>query len=173
MKVISIGICQPALFNQKHSMDGFYQDGLLISSEYVLYTFLVEAIPTRFCWLSCRKQKLVRSKILQQGLFVLISSCHFRQVFAHYLMSIWCYANKQVAIPFLVGLVQKKNKHEKFPSLATNNWIVLAVRWSVKYFFAQNSQYSGKLWRRRKLRKRANAKRFALQANAVRISWKL
>ena len=28
---------------------------------------------------------------------------------------------------------------EKFPFKLTNNWIVLAVRWSVKYFFVPNS----------------------------------
>ena len=52
----------------------------LIWSEYVLDTLLVDTILTHFCWLTSRKQKLVQSKILQQGLFVLISSCYFRHV---------------------------------------------------------------------------------------------
>ena len=30
-----------------------------VCSEYVLYTLLIETISTRFCWLTCRKQKLV------------------------------------------------------------------------------------------------------------------
>ena len=44
---------------------------LQICSEY--FTLLVEPISIRFCWLTCRKQTLVQSKILQQELFVLIS----------------------------------------------------------------------------------------------------
>ena len=36
-------------------------------------------------------------------------------------------------------LVQKKNRPEKCTFIATNNWIVLAVWWSVKYFYAPNS----------------------------------
>ena len=36
-------------------------------------------------------------------------------------------------------LVQKKNRLEKFPTIAINNRIVLVVRWSVKCFFAPNS----------------------------------
>ena len=36
-------------------------------------------------------------------------------------------------------LIQKSNRPEKWPFIATNNWIVLAARWSVKYFFAPNS----------------------------------
>ena len=47
------------------------------SPEYVLY-IPVETIPRRFCWLTCRKQKLAQRKTLQQGLFVLISG--FRQI---------------------------------------------------------------------------------------------
>ena len=51
--------------------------GLQIFSEYVPYTLLIETIPTRFCSLTCRKQKFFQSKILQEGLCVTISSCHF------------------------------------------------------------------------------------------------
>ena len=36
-------------------------------------------------------------------------------------------------------LIQKTNKPEKFPFTTTNNGIILAVRWSVKYFYAENS----------------------------------
>ena len=39
------------------------------SYEYVLDILLVETVPTRFCWLTCRKQKLVDSKTLQERLF--------------------------------------------------------------------------------------------------------
>ena len=41
-------------------------------SEYVIYTLLVETIPTRLYWLTCRKQKFVQSKALKERLFVLI-----------------------------------------------------------------------------------------------------
>ena len=51
--------------------NGFYQKYLEICSEYII--LLVESIPTCFCWLTCRKQKLVQSKTLQQVLFVLTS----------------------------------------------------------------------------------------------------
>ena len=37
---------------------------------------------------NCSKQILVKNKILQQGAFVLFSSCHLRQIFVHCLMSI-------------------------------------------------------------------------------------
>ena len=33
----------------------------------------------------------------------------------------------------------EKERLEKIPFIATNNWIVLAVWWSVNYVFAQNS----------------------------------
>ena len=36
-------------------------------------------------------------------------------------------------------LYQKKNRSEKFPFTATTKWIVVAVRWSIKNFFAPNS----------------------------------
>ena len=68
--------------------NGFCQQDLWICSEYVLYKLSVETIPRRFCWLNCRKQKLAQRKILEKGLFALISSIHFRQVFVHYLMFI-------------------------------------------------------------------------------------
>lgn len=33
----------------------------------------------------------------------------------------------------------QKNRLEKFPFIPTNDWIVVAVCWSVKFFFAPNS----------------------------------
>lgn len=45
---------QSSFLNQKHYLDGFYQQSLYICSKYVLYTFLVETLPTRFCWLTWR-----------------------------------------------------------------------------------------------------------------------
>ena len=38
----------------------------------VIYTSLVETIPARFYWLTCRNEKLVQNKPLQQRLFDLI-----------------------------------------------------------------------------------------------------
>ena len=55
--------------NQKHNMGWF----LLRFVEYVLYTLLVETIVSRVCWLTCRKQKPVQSKIMQQRLFMSMS----------------------------------------------------------------------------------------------------
>ena len=39
-------------------------------------------------------------------------------------------------------IVQKNNRPEKCPFIATNSWILLAVRRSVKYFFIPISHYS-------------------------------
>ena len=57
-----------------------------------------------------------------------------------------CCTNKQVAtfIKSIWGIAlrrdfQKKNRPEKFPYIATNDWIVLAVSRSAEYFFASNS----------------------------------
>ena len=50
------------------------------------YTLLVDTIPTHFCWLTCRNQKLVQRRPLLQRLFVLILT--FWQVFSLQLMSI-------------------------------------------------------------------------------------
>ena len=84
----------------------------------VIYTLLVETIPTRFYWLTCRKQKLVQSKALQQRLFVLILGFwQCRQVFVHYLMSIlmickltrgYIYQVASREFPFAVTCSEKK-----------------------------------------------------------------
>ena len=52
----------------------------------IIYTLLVETILTFFYWLTCRNQKLVESKPMQQRLFVLITAFwQCRQLFVHYL----------------------------------------------------------------------------------------
>ena len=91
--------------------------------------------------------KLVQSKVLQRGLIVLVSSCYFRQVFVHYLMSVLIICKQTGSYIFqvvsedfpLLQLVQKNNRPEKFLFVATNDWFVLAVSWSVNYFSAPNS----------------------------------
>ena len=90
----------------------------------VIYTLLVETIPTRFYWLTCRKQKLVQSKPLQQRLFVLILGFwQCRQVFVHYLMSIlmickltrgYIYQVASREFPFAATCSEKKNRPQKF-----------------------------------------------------------
>ena len=42
-------------------------------------------------------------------------------------------------IPLCSHLFRKRIDQKKFPFIATNNLIVLAAQWSVKYFFAPNS----------------------------------
>ena len=109
-----------------------------IWSEYVLYILLVETIPTSFCWLECRKRKLVQNGTLQQELNDLIPWWFdkFRQVFVHFLMSILMMCKKTGGYIFLVSLrgiplrgdlVHKKNRPEKYPFIATNNWIVFGI----------------------------------------------
>ena len=66
-------------------------------------------------------------------------------------------------------LFRKKNRPEKFPFIATNNWIVLAVPMSVKYFFAPNSSYSKRVVEKK--RREAITKRFAFQTNAKGEIW--
>ena len=89
--------------------DGYYQFFFRSGQSYlVIYT---ETIVTRFYWLTCKKQKLVQSKALQQRLFDLILGFwQCRQVFLHYLISI----------------------------IGANNWIAVAVRWTIKYVSAPN-----------------------------------
>ena len=113
--------------------DGFYYKGLHIWSEFVIYILLVETIPTSFYWLTCRKQKLVQSKALQQRLFVLmLGFWQCRQAFVHYLMSLlmiwkWTrgYIYQVVAMEFAFAatcsdkIIDSKN----FLYTGTNNWI--------------------------------------------------
>ena len=65
--------------------------------------------------------------------------------------------------PFTATCSEKK-RPEKFPFIASNYWIVLAVRQSLNYFLLRIPWYSGKVWQNKK--KRAIPIRFALQANA-------
>ena len=65
----------------------------------VCYLHIISRNHSNTLLLTCRKQKLVQSKPLQQRLFVLILGFwQYRQVFVHYLRSILMYANKHVAI---------------------------------------------------------------------------
>ena len=114
-----------------------------------------------FFLLTCRKQKLVQSKIFQQGSFVLLSTWHLTQIFVRYLMCILIICRLAGLSSHSVGefpyavTFQKKNRLERFPFIATNNWIVLAVRFYTKHFFAPNSRYSEKLWRRRRRKRQS------------------
>ena len=108
---------------------------LQIYSEDVVYTLFLETIPTRFCWLNCRKQKLVQSinivaRTICSGIVTSLSTgfCSILNV----------YFNDTQLYRWL-WLVHKKNSLDKFPVMATNNWIVLVVGRSSKNFFAPNS----------------------------------
>ena len=98
-------------------------------------------------------------------------SCHDFERFGHVFfpvinvyfndMQICKYANKQLAICIklasgeihFAALIRKKNRPEKCPFLATNNWIVLAVRRSVKYLFDPNSLLFWKTGQEKKKKK--------------------
>ena len=113
---------------------------------------------TRFCWLTCRRQKLVQSKILQQGLFVLVSPCHFRQALPNTYCLIYWYANEQVATfikqslekSHLPWLVQKMNKREKFlwQQQITEFYKLLDGLWN-SYCYCGFPDIREKSWRRR------------------------
>ena len=108
-----------------------------IMLEYVIYILLVETIPTRFHWLTCRKQKLVQSKTVQLRLFVLILGFwQWWQVFVHYLMSVlmiwkWKRGYKQTRglssslyeIPLCCDLFWKRIGSKNSLFIGTNNWI--------------------------------------------------
>ena len=74
----------------------------------------------------------------------------------------WLYLTRSLGeFPF-TATCSKKNRQEQYPFIATISWIVLAVRWSVKYCFAPNSslfQKSG--WEKRK---RDNYKAFCFSS---------
>ena len=133
-------------------------------SMFVGNMLLVGNIPKRFSWLNCRKQKLVQSKILHQGLFVLIS-CHFRQVFIHYaILILISLILKSLGNSPSLWVVQKKNRLEKWPFIATNNWTVLAVPWSVKYFFDLNSPTLRKGMEKKTVEKNSKCKEFCFSS---------
>ena len=102
------------------------------------------------CWsLFLIKLEAVRaelqSKALQQRLFVLILGFwQWRHVFVHYFMAnlmMWKQTGgsiHQVApwrIPLRWDLFWKEGDLKNFLFIGTNNWIALAVQWSIKYFF--------------------------------------
>ena len=85
---VTVQYCQSSL-NQIHNVGCFLLKRFVDLVRVCYCTILVETIPTRFYWLTCRKQKLVQSKSLEQRLFVLILGFwQCRQVFVHYLMPI-------------------------------------------------------------------------------------
>ena len=60
------------LFSIKSNVGWFLLKRVDLVIVRVIYTLLVETIPTRFYWLTCRNQKRVQSKPLKQRLSVLI-----------------------------------------------------------------------------------------------------
>ena len=66
-------------------------------------------------------------------------------------------------------MFRKKKRPEKFPFITTSNWIVLAYRRSVNYYFwPKFPNIPEKFGRRKRL---AIPKRFALQANAIKVKY--
>ena len=113
--------------------------------------FSVETIPTRFCWLTCRKQKAVQSEISQRELFVPISRFwQFGQVSVYYFMSILitckCWSlhlsSGLRGVPLHCDLLRKRIDFKK--DIVLNNWIVLAVILCKKNFSHRISRYSWK-----------------------------
>ena len=122
-----------------------------IWSEYVLYILLVETIPTRFFDSPSDHKNLPKVKTLPQGLFVLTAGFwQFRQVFVpllnvyfnNFQINEWLHLSSSFwGIPLRCDLFRKITDQKKFPFIATNNWIVLAIPRSVKYFYAPNSPF--------------------------------
>ena len=78
-------------------------------------------------------------------------------------------------LPFAATCLENLYRPETFPFIATNNWTVLAVRWSVKYFFAPNSpifqKSCGKEEEEGDWVVGNRKKRYAFQANAINVEW--
>ena len=154
-----------SLLHQKHNVGCFLLKRFVeISSEYVFYTLLVE---------TCRKQKLVQSKALQQKLFALILGFwQCRQVFVTYLMSILMTCKYTGGYIYQVVSAEYSfaaKCSEKFPFYRNIKGIKFTVRWSVKYFFCSElTSIPDKAGRktRRKKRTQAIAKRYAFHGNA-------
>ena len=119
---------------------------------------------------------------MQQGLFVLISGfwqawtgfCPLLNVcFSDMQISSWLHSSSNLWwIPLCWDLFRKKNRAEKFPFIAANNWTVLAVRWSINYFFTPNSPIIRKSCSEEEAEgEKGNLKRYAFQANAVNVEW--
>ena len=53
-------------------------------------------------------------------------------------------------IPLYCDLFRKRIDQKQFPFIATNNWIVLAVQWSVKFFLLRIPRYSGNIVEKRR-----------------------
>ena len=87
-KVNVVNICRPSLFNQKYNV-GWFLQGIFVDLPRVSSLHIISRNHSNtFLLINLQKTKTCPSKILQQGLFALILSCHLRQSFVHYLMSI-------------------------------------------------------------------------------------
>ena len=110
---------------------------------------LVETIPTRFCWLTFRKENLGQSKALLQRLLILISGFWQRRKFFLLLLNDcfddiqinrWLYLSSNLLeIPLCCDLFWKRIDQQNSLFMEIHSWIVLAVWWSVKYLFAPHS----------------------------------
>ena len=70
-------------------------------------------------------------------------------------MSSWLHLSRSLCeflwgISLCCDIFKKKNRPEKFPFIATNNWIVLAARRSVNYFLLQIPEYFGNVRQKKK-----------------------
>ena len=68
--LLALDICRSSLLNQRHNLGWFLLKRFL--DLFKVHYIISRNIPAHFCWLTCRKQKLIQGKTLQHGLFVLI-----------------------------------------------------------------------------------------------------
>ena len=81
-------------------------------------------------------------------------------------MNRWLYLTRSLREFPSLRLVQKKNRPEKYPFIATISWTVLAVWWSWNIFLIRIPCYSRKVVEERR-RREVITKLFAFQANAI------
>ena len=83
---------------------------------------------SKICWFPVKK-KLIAAEL---------KGCVMWSIY--FLEKRWLHlSTTHEGIPLRCNLFRRRIDQKKLPVIATNNWIVLAVWWSVKYFFAPNS----------------------------------
>ena len=135
-----VGICQSFRLNQEQNIWD------------VIYTLLVETIPTNFYWLPAENKNFPKVSTVAKTicsdiriLTVLTDFCPLINVhFNDMQINRWLYlSGSPWGIPIHCNLFWKRRDPKSFLFIGTINWIALAVWWSIKHFLLQICQYFG------------------------------
>ena len=84
----------------------------------------------------------------------------------------WLYLSRSLwGIPVCWDLFRKIIAPQNFLFIETNNWIVLAVRWPVKYFWLQILWYFGQGWQKSEKNEKNTGNCKALYTSHKRKKW--